>query len=107
MTGGTKVFETPLIEATAVNTPDRDAVTFQFDVPLTQLKPGNYICQVNVIDDAGGASAFRAWRCVVTPGAVDARPPPPAPQTARNAGSSIAAFLRLFLLSSSQRIRFT
>jgi len=29
-------------------------VAFQFDVPLTQLKPGTYVCQVNVIDDAGG-----------------------------------------------------
>ena len=31
---------------------------FQFDVPLTQLKPGTYICQVNVIDDAGGSFMF-------------------------------------------------
>ena len=41
-----------------VNVPGRDAVAFQFDVPLTQLKPGDYVCQVNVIDDAGGAFAF-------------------------------------------------
>ncbi len=27
---------------------------FQLDVPLTQLKPGFYTCQVNVIDDAPG-----------------------------------------------------
>jgi VWFA-related protein len=49
MLGGTKVYETPLIEATAINSPDRSAVAFQFDVPLTQLKPGTYVCQVNVI----------------------------------------------------------
>ncbi len=58
MLGGTKVYETPLVEATAVNSPDRGAVAFQFDVPLAQLKPGTYLCQVNVIDDAGGSFSF-------------------------------------------------
>jgi len=53
-----KVYETPLVVADAINIPDRDAVGFQFDVPLTQLKPGTYICQVNVIDDAGGSFSF-------------------------------------------------
>jgi hypothetical protein len=52
------VYETPLVEADAINTPERGAVTFQFDVPLTQLKPGTYVCQVNVIDDAGGSFSF-------------------------------------------------
>ena len=56
--GGTKVYETPLVEATTVNIPGRNAVGFEFDVPLTQLKPGTYICQVNVIDDAGGSFSF-------------------------------------------------
>jgi hypothetical protein len=56
--GGVKVYETPQVEATAINIPERDAVSFQFDVPLTGLKPGNYVCQVNVIDDAGGSFTF-------------------------------------------------
>jgi hypothetical protein len=56
--GGVKVYETPLISADAVNVPDRNAVAFQFDVPLNQLKTGIYICQVNVIDDAGGSFSF-------------------------------------------------
>ena len=55
---GTKVFETALVTATAVNDAEHNAVVFQFDVPLTQLKPGTYICQVNVIDDAGGSFMF-------------------------------------------------
>jgi VWFA-related protein len=55
---GTKVYETPLVTAHAVNDPEHDAVVFQFAVPLTQLKPGTYICQVNVIDDAGGSFMF-------------------------------------------------
>jgi VWFA-related protein len=55
---GTKVYETALATAVAVNDPEHDAVVFQVDVPLTQLKPGTYICQVNVIDDAGGSFMF-------------------------------------------------
>ncbi len=58
MNNGTKVYETPKVTATAVNDPEHDAVVFQFDVPVTQLKPGTYICQVNVIDDAGGSFMF-------------------------------------------------
>lgn len=58
LSGSTKIFETPLVEADQVNEPNRDAVAFQFDVPLNQLKPGLYICQVNVIDDAGGSFSF-------------------------------------------------
>jgi VWFA-related protein len=58
MNNGTKVYETPLVTAVAVNDPEHDAVVFQFDVPLAQLKPGTYICQVNVIDDAGGSFMF-------------------------------------------------
>ena len=58
LSGGVKVFETPLVTANTVNVPGRDAVAFQFDVPLAPLKPGNYICQVNLVDDAGGAFAF-------------------------------------------------
>ncbi len=55
---GAKVLETPLVATDVENQPDRNAVSFQFDIPLTQLKPGNYICQVNVIDDAGGSFTF-------------------------------------------------
>jgi hypothetical protein len=58
MSNGVKVYETPLVVANAINIPERDAVGFQFDVPLTQLKPGTYVCQVNVIDDAGGNFSF-------------------------------------------------
>lgn len=56
--GKVKVYETPLVEARQLNTPERKAAVFQFDVPLSQLKPGLYTCQINVIDDAGGAFSF-------------------------------------------------
>ncbi len=58
MSGSTKVYETPLVEATRITDPTRDAVAFQFDVPLSGLKPGLYVCQVNVIDDNAGAFTF-------------------------------------------------
>ncbi len=65
--GGVKVYETPLVEATAINIPERDAVAFQFDVPLTGLKTGSYVCQVNVIDDAGGNFSFPRMALRITP----------------------------------------
>ncbi len=58
LSGSAKAFETPLVQATQLNVPTRDAVAFQFDVPLDSLKPGTYICQINVIDDAGGTFTF-------------------------------------------------
>ena len=56
--GNTKAYETPLVESEQLNAPDRKAAVFQLDVPLTQLKPGFYTCQVNVIDDAAGQFRF-------------------------------------------------
>jgi VWFA-related protein len=56
--GKVKAFETPLVEARQLNASERKAAVFQFDVPLAQLKPGLYTCQINVIDDAGGNFSF-------------------------------------------------
>ncbi len=55
---GAKVFETAPVVATTINEPDRDAISFQFDVALGQFAPGEYLCQINVIDDAGGTFTF-------------------------------------------------
>jgi len=74
LSGGTKVYETPLVTANVINVPDRGAVAFQFDVPLAQLKTGTYICQVNVIDDADGSFSFPRMALRVTPAAVTAAP---------------------------------
>lgn len=56
--GRTQAYQTPLVEVSQLNAPDRKAAVFQLDVPLSQLKPGFYTCQVNVIDDAGGHFRF-------------------------------------------------
>jgi hypothetical protein len=75
LNGGTKSFETPLVEANSLNIPTRDAVAFQFDVPLNGLKPGLYTCQVNVIDDAGGSFSFPRTAVLIR----EASPATPAP----------------------------
>jgi hypothetical protein len=49
-------------------------VAFQFDVPLAQLKPGTYVCQVNVIDDAGGSFSFPRMALKIAAAAVTAAP---------------------------------
>ncbi|HTC92281.1 MAG TPA: VWA domain-containing protein [Terriglobales bacterium] len=56
--GKAKAYETPMVEAKEINAPNRRATVFQLDVPLTELKPGFYTCQVNVIDDAAGHFLF-------------------------------------------------
>ena len=85
--GGVKVYETPMVEATAINIPERDAVAFQFDVPLTGLKTGTYVCQVNVIDDVGGAFTFPRMALRITPAAL----PPATPVVAAPATTPMAA----------------
>lgn len=56
--GSAKVYESPMVEAREINAPERKAAVFQLDLPLAQLRPGLYTCQVNVIDDAAGAFSF-------------------------------------------------
>ena len=83
LSGGVKVYETPLVEAKTINIPERGAVAFQFDVPLTQLKPGAYVCQVTVVDDAGGTFSFPRMAMIVQPGVT--------PAVAASAGAAPAA----------------
>jgi VWFA-related protein len=63
--GSTKVYETPLVQARAVNVEGRDAVAVELDVPLNGLKAGQYVCQLNVIDDAAGSFAFPRFAVLV------------------------------------------
>jgi VWFA-related protein len=63
--GSTKVYETPVVQARAVNVEGRDAVAIELDVPLNTLKPGQYLCQLNVIDDAQGSFAFPRFAVLV------------------------------------------
>jgi VWFA-related protein len=90
--GTTKVFETPLVEANSLNVPGRGAVAFAFDIPLDRLTAGLYICQVNVIDDAGGSFSFPRQALLVRAAAVVPTVPTPgaapAPPVAAPANST-------------------
>ena len=76
-----KVYETPLVQARAINVEGRDAVSIELDVPLSGLKPGPYVGQLNVIDDAGGSFAFPRFAVLVR------EPASPSPATAPAAAS--------------------
>src|ERR1700676_3298684 len=88
--GSTKVYETPVVKATAINVEGRDAVSIELDVPLAGLKLGSYICQLNVIDDAGGSFAFPRFAVLVREPAAPATPQP-ASGAAASSGASPGA----------------
>jgi hypothetical protein len=73
--GSTKVYETPIVQAKAINVEGRDAVAIELDVPLAGLKAGPYVCQLNVIDDAGGSFAFPRFAILVREPVVAAAAP--------------------------------
>ncbi len=77
--GSTKVYETPIVQAKSINVEGRDAVSIELDVPLSGLKPGPYVCQLNVVDDAAGSFAFPRFAVLVREPVV--APPPVAPAT--------------------------
>ena len=56
--GGHKAYETPLIEVPVLTFADRKAAAFQLDIPASELQPGLYTCQVNIVDDVAGTFAF-------------------------------------------------
>ncbi len=72
--GNVKVYESKQVAATEVTAPDRKAVVFQIDLPLQSLKPGFYVCQVNVIDDVAGNFAFPRWPILIRDAAPAAAP---------------------------------
>jgi VWFA-related protein len=81
--GNVKVYESKQVAATEVTAPDRKAVVFQIDLPLQSLKPGLYVCQVNVIDDVSGNFAFPRWPILIK----DAAPAvAPATQSSSSSG---------------------
>jgi VWFA-related protein len=90
--GSTKVYETPIVQARSINVDGRDAISIELDVPLNGLKPGSYICQLNVIDDAAGSFAFPRFAVLVrdssvTPPVTPAVAPTAAPPAAPSAST--------------------
>jgi VWFA-related protein len=56
--GKTRLYETPPVEVTKLAADGRKAAVFQYAVPAGSLKPGFYVCQVNVVDDVAGTFSF-------------------------------------------------
>jgi VWFA-related protein len=81
--GNVKIYESKQVAANEVTAPDRKAVVFQIDLPLQSLKPGLYVCQVNVIDDVAGNFAFPRWPILIKDAA-----PAAAPATQSSSSSS-------------------
>jgi VWFA-related protein len=63
--GRVKVFETPVVERTTIDVPDRHAALFQFEVPADSFTPGLYTCQINIIDTVSGKFEFPRMLFVV------------------------------------------
>jgi VWFA-related protein len=56
--GKVKVFETPVVERTTIDAPDRKASLFQFELPPESLGPGIYTCQINIVDAVASKFSF-------------------------------------------------
>jgi VWFA-related protein len=63
--GKVKTYETTLVEAKEINSPNRKAATFDLEIPLAQLQAGWYTAQVNIIDDAAGKFSFSRFPILV------------------------------------------
>ena len=64
---GTKAFEVAPLDETALADTRPEAVPVKIQVPLKDLAPGRYTCQINVIDQVGRKFAFPRTPMVVVP----------------------------------------
>lgn len=62
---GGKAFEVGPIAATEVAPTRPEAVPVQVQIPLKDIKPGRYTCQINVVDELGRKFAFRRTPVVI------------------------------------------
>lgn len=58
-----KVFETPPEEVTDGWDNELRTVPLRFGIPLSQIQPGKYVCQVTVLDPNGHKGTF--WRAPI------------------------------------------
>ncbi len=63
----TKTFETTPIRISQATTGRPGVAPFQFQLPLAPLAPGQYTCQVNVVDEVGRKFSFPRARLVLLP----------------------------------------
>ena len=65
--GDVKAFETGAVRPAAANSQGSRLLPVDFEIPLAGLESGRYICQLNVIDEAGRKFAFRRTPLVLLP----------------------------------------
>jgi VWFA-related protein len=63
--GKTRAFESTPMRLQKLNSKRPDTAAFQFQIPLKSIQPGEYICQVNVIDEQAKKFAFSRAPIVV------------------------------------------
>jgi uncharacterized protein (DUF2141 family) len=62
---GAKVFESKPVRANRLNTDHPEILPMNLQLPVSQLTPGRYTCQLNVIDEFGKKFAFPRTSMVV------------------------------------------
>jgi hypothetical protein len=62
---GLKAFESAAVTATGQVSTRPNATPVQLQVPLKTVPPGNYVCQLNVVDEAGRKFAFQRANLVI------------------------------------------
>ncbi len=65
--GKSKAFESEAVQASQSQRSRRRTIPVEFQVPLAKLRPGTYICQVNIIDEYGRKFAFPRARLALLP----------------------------------------
>ena len=65
--GKVKAFETDPVKLDQTSAKRPNVLPIEFQVPLAKLTPGQYICQVSVVDQAGKKFAFPRGTMVVLP----------------------------------------
>ncbi len=65
--GKVKTFESDPYRLTESPADNRAGLPVELQVPLSNLAPGDYVCQINVVDEAGKRFAFRRTPLVVLP----------------------------------------
>ena len=64
---GAKAFEVGPLDETQLAETRPEAVPVKIQVPLKELAPGRYTCQINVMDEVGRKFAFPRSPMVVVP----------------------------------------
>ena len=76
--GDKKVLETPAVRVNRINAKRQGVVPLRLQTLLKSLPAGQYVCQVNVIDQLGHKFAFPRSSIVVLADEADAKPAAPA-----------------------------